>query len=177
VLTTVKHMVSKKVFYGDREKRPKIPAPNFDAIPAALRRETRWMLWRLEWDTDRWSKVPKRASGGNAKSNDPATWTDFEAIQAAYGRGGFDGIGYALGDGFVGVDLDDCRDPATGACEEWAREIIDSLRSYAEVSPSASGFKVFCRGEWRGDWTKKPYGSGAVEVYTRQYFAVTGTLA
>jgi len=167
----------KKAFYGDAEKRPKIPAPNFEAIPAALRSERRWMLWNLEWATNKWTKLPKQAHGGNAKSNDPATWASFDAVREAYLRGGFDGIGFALGGGFVGVDLDNCRDPQTGAGEEWAREIINALGSYTEVSPSGTGFKVFCLGEWHGGWTRKTHASGEVEVYTRQYFTVTGVLA
>ena len=49
------------------------------------------------------------------------------------------GQDYALG----GIDLDTCRDPVTGAIEPWALEVITRVGSYAEVSPSATGVKVF----------------------------------
>lgn len=57
------------------------------------------------------------------------------------------GIGIQLGpiDGvhIAGIDLDGCRDPATGKVEHWARAIIERFASYAEVSPSGEGIKVF----------------------------------
>ena len=133
------------------------------------------MLWKLEWVKGKWSKVPKRIDGYNAKSTDPETWTSFEAVREAYDRGGFDGIGFALGDGFVGIDLDDARDPESGAAHGWADEIIRRLGGYCEVSPSGTGFKIFTSGVWHGDWSRKPCESGEVEAYDHgRYFAVTG---
>ena len=49
------------------------------------------------------------------------------------------GEDYSLG----GVDLDTCRDPATGGIEPWATEVIARVGSYAEVSPSGTGVKLF----------------------------------
>jgi hypothetical protein len=47
--------------------------------------------------------------------------------------------GLALG----GVDLDACRDPASGALAPWAEEVPARLATYAEVSPSGTGAKLF----------------------------------
>ena len=60
----------------------------------------------------------------------------------------FDGIGVALGaldDGrhLVGVDLDGCRDPETGAIKPWAQEVIADFASYTEISPSGTGAKIY----------------------------------
>ena len=55
------------------------------------------------------------------------------------------GFGFVLDadrDGIVGVDLDGCRDPTSGRIAPWAQKIIQSLRSYAEVSPSGAGVKI-----------------------------------
>jgi hypothetical protein len=47
--------------------------------------------------------------------------------------------GLALG----GVDLDACRDPTSGALAPWAEEVRARLATYAEVSPSGKGIKLF----------------------------------
>ena len=66
-----------------------------------------------------------------AKSNDATTWrTLTEAIAAFVPERG--GIEFALGevlsgDRVAGVDLDNCRDPGTGAIEPWAQQIIEEI--------------------------------------------------
>jgi hypothetical protein len=87
-------------------------------------------------------------------------------------RGRASGLSFALnGDGLVGIDLDDCRDPGTGDLEEWASDIIGRFRSYAEVSPSGRGIRIFLRGTLPPGGCKK----GAVEVYgTGKFLSVTG---
>jgi len=76
-----------------------------------------------------------------------------------------------LGDGLVGIDLDHCRDPETGAIEEWAQTIIDRLRCYAEGSPSGTGVHILCRGELPPGRRRK----GHVEMYSEgRFFTITG---
>lgn len=83
---------------------------------------------------------------------------------AAYQRGGWDGIGriHLPEDDLTGIDGDHCRDPLSGALEPWARELVRGFDSYAEVSPSGCGLRVFAHGT-------KPSCShsrkGQVEVY------------
>src|SRR5947208_521729 len=106
---------TKQAFYADRSNKPVVPPPAWDSIPAALRDAPRCILGRLEWRDDgdgtgHWSKVPYQTNGRKAKSNDPQTWTDFGTVRAAYGCGRYDGIGFVLGGGFVGVDLDNVAD-------------------------------------------------------------------
>jgi putative DNA primase/helicase len=70
-----------------------------------------------------------------------------------------------------GVDLDKCLDPETGELENWAREIIDELDSYAEISPSGTGVHVLVRGTLPPGRNRK----GRFEAYDRgRYFTVTG---
>jgi hypothetical protein len=82
------------------------------------------------------------------------------------------GVSFALnGDGIVGLDLDDCRDPATKAIDSWAEQIIRRLRSYTEVSPSGTGLRIFVRGELPPEGRHK----GQIEVYdTGKFLSVTG---
>jgi hypothetical protein len=44
--------------------KPTAPAVDFDAIPAALREEPRWLLWRYEWSATKggWDKPPLDAA-------------------------------------------------------------------------------------------------------------------
>src|SRR5207253_6279345 len=91
-------------------------------------------------------------------------------------RGGFDGLGFMLGDGFAGIDLDDVRNPTTGALTPEADELVKRCATYCEVSPSETGVKLFGRGVWSDDWNRKPFpGGGEIEGYsTGRYFTVTG---
>jgi hypothetical protein len=105
-----------------------------------------------------------------ADSTDPTTWGECDRALRAYEDGKADGIGFALGDGWAGVDLDDCRDEA-GTVATWAQRIITRLDSYAEISPSGRGVKVFCRGKLPKGRRRK----GNIEMYDAgRYFTVTG---
>ena len=87
-------------------------------------------------------------------------------------RSTIDGVGYvfAAGDEITGVDVDDCRDN-TGELLPWATEIINSLDSYSDVSPSETGVKVFLYGHLPGDRKR----GGLIEMYDqKRFFAVTG---
>lgn len=158
-----------------------------DGIPQELRGQPNWIVWRLE-PPSKAGEAPRKmpyqpATGKPAKSNAPATWADFDAAIAAYtarrGRAAYSGIGYvfAQGGGLVGIDLDDCRAPETGELTPWAVEIVERFATYAEVSPSGTGVKLWCRGKLPIETTgkKEAYEGGAVELYQHgRYFAATG---
>jgi putative DNA primase/helicase len=80
------------------------------------------------------------------------------------------------GGGLVGIDLDDGIDPETSALKPWAAALLARLDSYAEVSPSGTGLKVWVRGTKPGTgWCKEPFADGEVEMYDRgRFFTVTG---
>ena len=143
-----------------------------------MKSATRWVLWRLVWKPKdkRWTKVPFGKDAQAAKSNDPTTWTTFATELSACRAGGFDGVGFMLGDGFVGIDLDDVRDPDTGEMAAEAEELVKVMGTHAEVSPSGTGVKMVGRGDWRAEWHRKPFaGTGEIEGYSAgRYFTVTG---
>jgi primase-polymerase (primpol)-like protein len=87
--------------------------------------------------------------------------------------GRFDGIGFVVnGDGIVGGDLDGCRLPHSGEIHPTAREIINRMHTYTEVSPSGCGFRLFGLAVLPAD---HPCRVGSIEVYSRaRYFTVTG---
>jgi putative DNA primase/helicase len=78
------------------------------------------------------------------------------------------------GDDYVGLDLDDCRDPETGEIALWAQEIIDGMDSYTEVSPSGTGVKIWVRAMLEMSKEKKEDGK-RIEIYPHgRFFTVTG---
>jgi predicted P-loop ATPase len=168
---------------------------------AAVGGQWRWVTWRSELRNGKLTKVPYTpATGTRAKADDPSTWgTRLEAERAVprivNGMGG--GIGLQLGelgDGLSlgGVDLDTCRG-ADGEIAPWAAEVLEHLRSYAEVSPSGTGAKIFfayptdqlqalraAMGKHDGDGSGRKWACGkgdhapSIELYLdRRYFAVT----
>src|SRR5262245_27030876 len=78
-----------------------------DLIPEQLKRLRRWVCWRYEWlptkgkREGRWSKPPLTPNGRRASTTNPATYSTFDAVLAAYLPGHFDGIGIVMefGDG------------------------------------------------------------------------------
>ena len=157
-----------------------------DNIPQELKAEPRWVCWRYEQRNGKPkpTKVPKTTGGYNADSTDQKTWTTFEsALKAAPG---FDGIGFVLGDGWSGEDLDNSLDDS-GNLKSWAAPLAGALSSYCETSPSGKGVKIIVRAhmpegvEPKPDGKlptggRRPHGDGEVEVYwAGRFFAVTGS--
>lgn len=155
-----------------------------DCIPLDLKDRPQWALWRhVRRGGDR-AKVPFQPDGRPAKSNDPATWCSFDTAWQAYCRGGWAGLVFAFADddGLVGVDLDGCISP-NGKMASWAYEVVCRLGSYAEISPSGTGVKIFTKSRKppRGTKVDLPgenlpgLKTAAIEIYGRgRFFAITG---
>jgi hypothetical protein len=157
------------------EARPPTPPVQPENIPEVLRHRRQWVAWQYKRRAGKWTKVPINPhTGGNADPTNPATWASFDQAFTFYrNHEGIAGIGFVFStsDPFAGVDLDDCRDPATGTIAEWAWADIQALASYAEVSPSGTGVKVCMQGRLPpGGRKRKPY-----EMYDcSRFFALTG---
>ena len=135
----------------ENQTKPKALPVQFQNIPLSLRTIPRWLLWNYveigEEDNKRWSKLPVQASGKAASSTNPNTWSDYFTAQEAYQKGQFDGVGFVFtgDDNIIGVDIDDCRDPATGSLNDLATNILANIDGYVEISPSETGIKIFTR--------------------------------
>ncbi|MEJ7790784.1 MAG: hypothetical protein WKF65_02290 [Gaiellaceae bacterium] len=148
-----------------------------DAVPVELRTLSRWVVWRLEERDGKATKVPYRADdpAARASSTDPNTWGPFETAVAVVEAGRADGLGFVLGDGIVGVDLDDILDEAGEIRADFPVERIGSwlvaLNGYVEVSPSRRGLHVIGTGALP-DWSRNR--KGPVEVYAAsRYLTIT----
>ena len=148
------------------------------SIPPSLLPLKQWVLWRYVVRDGKPTKAPFQPSGWVAKSNDPATWVDFESAVRAFERGGFDGVGFvfAKDGGLVGVDLD-WKDWAGEGVPLKVQTIVNRLNSYTEWSPSRKGCHILLKGKRPAGIGKKEHLAPGVglEVYdSGRFFTVTG---
>ena len=118
-------------------------------VPNEIKALPNWVCYRMEdrAGQSKPTKVPYNpTTGDHAKANDPLTWTDYEACVAAVEGGEYDGVGFEFGSGYVGIDLDHCREAETGEIEDWAQDVIAHLDSYTEISPSGTGVHIILKG-------------------------------
>lgn len=116
----------------------------------ALAGEPRWVAWRNELHGGKPTKVPYAPDSRRGKADDPSTWGIRKAAEAraskiVNGQGG--GIGIQLGSlgadmHLGGIDLDSCI-AGDGTLAPWAAEIISTVPTYTERSPSGHGLKLF----------------------------------
>lgn len=142
-------------------------------IPAKLREAPRWLLWRHEPNSDpnkKPRKVPYYANGRRRGATDTpedrAALASFEEVREALATGGWSGAGFALGDGFQGVDIDDAE-------EHNLLDVAAALPGYRERSPSGKGFHAIGYGP--AFPTLGSNGSGIEAYSTGRFFTVTGT--
>ncbi len=146
-------------------------------LPATLTglvERRQWVVWQFEKRDGRATKVPyDPVSKRRASTTDPHTWRSFEEAAAAYKASDrLDGIGFVFTpeDPFSGIDLDDCLGE-NGEPFPWAQQILDSLQTYTEISPSGRGLKLFLEGKLPEGGRRK----GSIEMYeSGRYFTVTG---
>ena len=155
------------------------PESTFHAenIPRCLRALDRWVCWRWEPQDDPAKKHKKRPQTPNhqpASTTNPATWSSFADVEAAYLADDWTGVGLVLPSGLVGVDLDDCL--TDGKLSAAAALIVSRLDTYCEISPSGTGVKLIGSGQLAPDLAKTCHKRG-VELYdehSARYFTLTG---
>jgi hypothetical protein len=140
-------------------------------VPTTLTQMDRWLVWRYETRGAKRTKVPYAAGGGAASTTDPFTWASFAVALAAAKK--YDGVGFVFSaaDDLMGLDLDHCRDAATGVIEPWALAVVERLDSYTEESPSGTGLHIFLFAKLEMAGRK----GQRIEVYQQgRYFTITG---
>jgi len=163
-------------------------------IPAALKTEHRWVCWRYEQrqGEDRWAKILYNPTiYRRAKSNDPSTWATFENALAQYRSprsvgsqlgSPFDGIGFCLGDGWAGIDFDNCwpgrvrtqnQYPVENA--QGALQRMVDLGVYFEDTPGGVGARAIGRSTRMGGEIKYEITPPAKTTWNgARFVAVTG---
>ncbi len=150
--------------------------------PYALRNNNVFICWSWEWEENekdpsksKWNKIPKDAkTGKNARSNDDRTWTDFETACKAVDTYNFSGVGIMFGKGLIGIDLDDVVD--SNGIDDAAKDIIQSVESYTELSPSGKGVHILAFADIPSS-TRCNFKGKSFEIYSKgRFFTLTGKL-
>jgi predicted transcriptional regulator len=134
----------------------------------------RWVCWRREQrqDADKPTKIPYQPNGYRADVTAPQTWRTFAECTAAAAnpQNKFDGVGWVIAAPYIGIDLDHCI--SDGVILPTAQEVISSVYTYAEYSPSGTGVHLIAKTSLPPqDGKKKKF----VEVYNHaRYFTFTG---
>src|SRR5437868_15088385 len=131
-----------------------------------------FVVWKYTVEDKKLKKRPFNPKTNlPARTNDPSTWTDVNQALKALGTGRYNGIGFVVSeaDPFTGTDLDACVEK-DGSIAAWAQEIITSLSSYTEYSPSKLGVHILTQATLKGAGRK----IGTVEMYaTERFFTIT----
>jgi P4 family phage/plasmid primase-like protien len=159
-----------------RSTSPAETVDEFGPVPSDLAERDRWVCWTERERDGKLTKIPVDPHTGDfASATDPETWGTLADARDCHAGGSVDiaGIGFVFApeDTICGIDLDDARDPETGEPEPWARDIIQTLDSFTEVSPSGTGYHVYIHGFVPEGGNRR----GDVELYDRdRFFTFTG---
>ena len=145
-------------------------------IPADLKDARAWVLWNVNPDKPKMPYSP--VNGQPAKADDATTWGSYaEAVRVAGGKGY--GLGFEFGEpsGIAGIDVDHCV--KDGKLSGMAEDIVNTMDSYTEFSPSGEGLHIYFRLNMPlskiGMRNKNP--QNGLEMYdTHRYFTVTGNV-
>lgn len=138
----------------ERPPRPTAVTVDPGGIPEELQDRHLWLVWRYEWQDDReeWAKIPKDGSGGgySIDATDPENGVGFDTALETYHSGDHDGLRIITDpdDLLVGFDCDYCRDPEHphSSVSDPVADLLETLDTYTEVSPSETGYRAFALG-------------------------------
>lgn len=158
-------------------------------VPAELKEVKQWVGYftkpRADGGKNKYPVNPKTLTA--AKCNDPTTWGTVEEAIASLGKigqtrvqeghewktllGPLEGIGLELANGICGVDIDHAI--TDGEPSRTLLDIVETMDSYTELSPSGEGVHVLFKGEIPEGRNKY----NDVEMYQKgRFFTVTGNV-
>jgi hypothetical protein len=174
----------------DLEKRATMDTALLSNLPAELRSGTSFGIW---YRSDK-SKIPCQAlTGKKASTSQPRHWCFLKyaisAIDNRRYRKQWAGVGRLCNydeDSILALDVDNCILPDR-FLNAYARKLVDSAATYAEVTPSGQGIRIFFKGTLPLDWgirhSKKLRPKGSMVEYPNmelqlfvrgQYVTITG---
>ena len=127
-----------------------------------------FVVWKYTVENNKLKKRPFNPKTNlPAKTNDPTTWARVEPSLKALATGRYNGIGFVFteADPFTGIDLDGCV-AKDGSLAAWAEEIITTLDTYTEYSPSKLGVHLLTQATLQGAGRK----TGNIEMYSHDRF-------
>ena len=148
-------------------------------IPEELKQNGLFCVWRREKRKGNMTKVPYQRNGYGASTTERRHFCGFEEAVRLSKK--YDGIGIGVFDGYSAVDIDHCV--KNGKLSEMALDIINTMNSYTEYSPSGEGVRIIFKAS-PFDYDKEKYYINnrkiRLEVYvsgcTNKFVTLTGNV-
>lgn len=150
----------------------------YEKLPEDMKRDGNFCLWKYETRKGKKTKVPYRFGGYKANPTNKKSYATFEEI--TQNLDGYDGIGLGVFDDFSMIDIDHCVGEDKNLTP-MAKDIVDMMDTYTEISPSGTGLRlVFRTADFEYDkslyYIKNP--TNGLEVYvagaTGRFCTITG---
>jgi putative DNA primase/helicase len=132
-----------------------------------------WVVWRGELEDSKQKKIPYNPHYRNARASVkiPKSWGTLDESLTALESGHYSGLGFMITPPLVMIDLDHSIDSATQTITDpQAAEIVQSINSYTELSPSGTGLHVLAYGQLPGKGIHT-----AIEMYGQDRFTTITT--
>ncbi len=141
-----------------------------------MSRKSRWVCWH--WYNGDKENVPFNPVTGRDGFKDKESRTSFDRAFAEWQAhpDQCHGVGIVLAPAMrrVVLDFDKCRDRITGRIDDAALEIARFFDSYTDISPSATGFKIFIQAIGPGHDKVIMFEGQKIEVLSDRFVTVTG---
>ena len=152
------------------KKNEKLKVEVFDyfTIHKFMQEHGRFYLWKLVLKPGKIKpdKIPYQLNGKRVDATNPQHYSSFEETVEAFAKDGYAGIGVGCFDPLRLVDVDDCV--VYGKLDTRGQDIVDTLDSYKELSPSGNGIHIFILDDGFAHDSKRYYINNRnthVEVY------------
>lgn len=150
---------------------------NFADIPDSLKEIPQWLLWLKSKEVDpssnKFKKFPRGLNFQFGMGNFPLVSFDEAYAHLKKYPSKYTGLGFHARDGIVAVDIDNCFDEE-GFYNEMAKDIVDTLDTYTERSPSGNGLRLFLKSNNPPN-VKTYENSIGLEIFSNSNFFTTVT--
>ncbi len=111
----------------------------YEKLPNEMKQNALFCLWRKRKHKGQVKKIPYQINGKCLSSTERTHFSSFDAVMEKASE--YDGIGIGVFDGFCAIDIDHCHN--NGVLSDMAKDIIATMNSYTEFSPSGDGVHIY----------------------------------
>lgn len=167
---------------------PKILPLISENIPLDLKLQPQWIAWLIGKNkaNGRYDKIPASIRGKPCNAHLAVNQMDFTTAEDLYNNNFCNGLGFVLnGQSFkedangqplylIGIDIDNCVEINTEGnykISDEANQILESLNTYYELSPSGTGLRIFAYSKVKLDSSS----ANGYELYSdKRFLTITG---
>lgn len=126
-----------------KNERLNVEVFDYSTIPKFMKGHGRFCLWKLVMKPGKTKpdKIPYQLNEKRPDATNPQHYSSFEEIVEVFAKGGYAGIGIGCFEPLKLVDVDDCI--VSGKLDAGSQDIVDTLDSYTELSPSGNGIHIY----------------------------------